>query len=171
MAATNNRGFIGRHVLSAEEESDVRGLADVCNTYEGLDLKLAIGGPASPSEQDRDRFLYYENGALLGFCSLDYDELCGMVHPEHRRKGIGRALLAAALDEYKRRKVPEILIICEEASQSGKAFIAGATSAKYDFGEHHMELVPDEGWGDLRGWIARSPTGKPVPKMSTCWPT
>lgn len=147
MQAEKNQGLIGRQNLTEEEEAEVRLLESICNSYEGLDLKLALGGPPSETAGETNKFLYYEDGMLAGFCSLDYDELCGMVHPEHRRKGIGRTLLAAALNEYKWRSVPNILIICEEASQSGKGFVAATTSAKYDFAEHHMELEPDANWG------------------------
>jgi ribosomal protein S18 acetylase RimI-like enzyme len=148
MKSANNHGLIGRQNLTEEEDRDALLLASVCNSYEGLDLKLALGGPPSETDGETNRFLYYEDSMLVGFCSLDYDELCGMVHPEHRRKGIGSALLSAALDEYKRRPVPNILIICEEASQSGKGFVAATTNAKYDFAEHHMELEPDASWGE-----------------------
>jgi ribosomal protein S18 acetylase RimI-like enzyme len=149
MRLDKKQGLIGRRNLTEEEETEARLLASICNAYEGLDLKLALGGPPSETASETNKFLYYEDGMLVGFCSLDYDELCGMVHPEHRHKGIGRALLAAAINEYKRRSVPNILIISEEASQSGKGFVASATSAKYDFAEHHMELEPEANWREL----------------------
>ncbi|HKP54781.1 MAG TPA: GNAT family N-acetyltransferase [Chloroflexia bacterium] len=147
MTAGSKHGLLGRQELSEEEAGDARLLADICNAYEGLDLKLGLG-VAPGGGQETNRFLYYEGGALVGFCSLDYKELCGMVHPEHRRRGIGRALLAAAIDEYRRRSVTNFLIIREEASQSGKGFVAATMSAEYDFSEHHMELEPEAGWGE-----------------------
>src|SRR5439155_6574314 len=66
-------------------------------------------------------------------------ELCGLVHPEHRRKGIGRALLAAAQEECRRHGVQEILLVSEAASRSGRAFVE-AVGARYRFSEYRMEL-------------------------------
>ena len=147
MAAINTQGLVARNVLTEEEAGEARLLAGICNAHEGLDLKLGIGDPPPGTRDETNRFLYYEGGMLVGYCSLDYGELCGMVHPDHRRRGIGKALLAAALDEYKSRSLPDILIICEEASQSGKRFVA-STGAQYDFSEHHMELETDGNWGE-----------------------
>src|SRR5438445_795115 len=101
MTMSENQGLVGRQTLDEEEIREARRLADVCNAYEGLDLKLALGEPPADSGQAMNRFLYYDDGRLVGFCSLDYEELCGMVHPEHRRRGIGRALLGAAINEYR----------------------------------------------------------------------
>ncbi len=148
MTTSESHNLVGRQSLNEKELNEVEHLASVCNAYEDLELKLALGPSPVDSEQQINRFLYYEGGALVGYCSLDYEELCGMVHPERRRTGIGRALLDAAINEYRRRFISTILIICEEASQSGKAFVA-ATGAKYDFAEHHMELEVDANanWG------------------------
>lgn len=137
--------MIGRPSLAGEELREVEELASLCNAFEGLDLKLALSGPPPESGREMNRFLYYENGKLIGFCSLDYEELCGMVHPDYRRKGIGKALLVASINEYRRRDITNILIICETASQSGKSFVA-TTGASYDFAEHHMELLADNDW-------------------------
>lgn len=148
MKGANNQGLIGRYDLTKKEIIEVRQLAGICNAFEGLDLKLELDGPPIYSAQETNRFLYYEGSKLVGFCSLYYEELCGMVHPEHRRKGIGKILLAAVIKECKSRSISNILIICEEASQSGKGFVNATTSAEYDFAEHHMELEPDANWGD-----------------------
>ncbi len=145
MTTSESHNLIGRQTLNENELNEVERLATICNSYEDLELKLAFGPSPVDSEQQTNSFLYYEGGALVGFCSLDYEELCGMVHPDHRRKGIGRALLDAAINEYRRRFISSILIICEEASRSGKAFVA-STGATYGFAERHMELEADANW-------------------------
>ena len=64
-----------------------------------------------------------------------------MVHPEHRRKGTGRALLSAVQVEYRKRGRKSLLLVCEDVSASGKAF-AEAVDAQYRFSEYGMVLDP-----------------------------
>jgi GNAT superfamily N-acetyltransferase len=67
---------------------------DLCNRHEGLRLPLMLGEPAR-------QFGYYAGGELIGYFELvatggPVMEGSGMVHPDHRRGGIGRALIEAA---------------------------------------------------------------------------
>ena len=124
MPLADNVRIDQKSYLTADELRAVERLAAVCNGAEGLDLKLNLA--TSPDEHE-NMFLGYRGDELTGFCSLDGNrslELCGMVHPEQRRHGIGRALLDAAVAEQRRRKVQILLLICEAASQSGRAFAA-----------------------------------------------
>ena len=116
-------------------------LAALCNAADGLDLKIS---PALRTEESAwtSDFAYVADGELVGYCSLDGElevELCGMVHPEHRRRGIGRALLARARSECVRRGARELLLICEERSRAGQAFVATVGGA-HRFDEHEMDL-------------------------------
>jgi ribosomal protein S18 acetylase RimI-like enzyme len=135
---------VSRQQLSEEERQAARQLAIVCNAFEGLELKLNLDWPEPVEGDEANSFLYYEGQALVGYCGMDYGELCGMVLPDHRRKGIGSALYGAVLAECRRRGKTDLIIICEQASRSGKGFMA-RTGAEYTFAEHHMELdvVPD----------------------------
>ena len=137
--------MVARHALNQDELAEVRRLQDVCNAYDGLDLKLNVA-VARQGVDGRDegahQFLSYVTGVLVGYCSLDFGggvEVCGMVHPDCRHVGIGRRLLAAAVQECRRRGVPRILLICEDASAAGKAFVAAA-GCRREFAEHRMEL-------------------------------
>ncbi|HUS14402.1 MAG TPA: GNAT family N-acetyltransferase [Chloroflexia bacterium] len=125
------------HVSEADLQA-IRALAALCNAADGLELKVNL----SPLPEERpSRFLVYDDGTLVGYASLDGDrepELCGMVHPDHRRRGLGRALYEAVLRECRDRAATEMLVICESASTAGRAFVGG-TGAVYDFAEHHME--------------------------------
>ena len=126
---------------------EARHLADLCNRHEGLDLPLNLEQTGAGPEGHTNQFFFRETGSLLGVLTLDGEmnpEVCLAVHPDHRRKGIGRALLKAGVDECRRRGSPEALLVCEERSQSGNAF-ANALGAAYRYSEFRMVL-------DGRAW-------------------
>jgi ribosomal protein S18 acetylase RimI-like enzyme len=132
--------------LSQQRVDEVTALRDRCNAADGLHLKIGIPAvaPATPRTPPRpNAFLLYNGDSLAGYCSLDGDghtvEICGMVAPEQRWQGIGRSLLAAALDTCAASGVSEVLLICEEASAAGKLFVAKQCS-QMQFAEHGMEL-------------------------------
>jgi ribosomal protein S18 acetylase RimI-like enzyme len=138
----DGNGLIQQRRLSDREKADVVALAAACNAHEGLELKLNVDTPPDDDDAGGNDFLYYKDGTLAGYCALDIGsgvELCGMAHPAHRRRGIGRALLTAATAELRRRGVGKLLLICERNSRTGQAFVA-ATTAQYRFGESRMRL-------------------------------
>ena len=129
--------------LIPAEVDQVESLRVRCNEHEGLDLKLGVASliPGAGQLQAPSQFLAYSGDQLAGYCSLDLGgdiELCGMVHPAQRRHGIGHALLDAALAECRRRGTSRVLLICEEASASGRAFMA-ALGVSRAFAEYRME--------------------------------
>ena len=138
---------VGVRQLTEEQAEQARVLRDVCNRADGLDLKLGISATFTTQLSEPYAFLCMVDGALVGFCTLvggdDPElELCGMVHPAYRRRGIGRALLHAALDSARRRlAVIRVLVICEDASTAGRAFVA-AMGARVRFSENRMETMP-----------------------------
>lgn len=157
--ATSPTGVRRIAQLTADEVRAVRQLEAHCNAAEGLTLKLSLGeGRHGGSADDGLAFLYFADGALVGYCALDYSggneaELCGMVHPQWRRRGIARALLSSARHACDALGVTRLLLICERASASGQAFVAALNSpgaaadddqpptphARLAFAEHHME--------------------------------
>lgn len=143
MANKSAQGVTARVALSDAEIAAAETLRHVCNTFDGLDLKVEPELLLRESDGVANRaYLYYNAGMLVGFCTLDSGrdvEICGMVHPEHRRKGIGQKLLDAALDQYRRQRRGRALLICEDASTSGRGFVARA-GGKLAFAEHRMAL-------------------------------
>jgi ribosomal protein S18 acetylase RimI-like enzyme len=137
---------VGVHQLTSEQAEQARALRDVCNSADGLDLKLAISASFATQAAEPYAFLCTLDGALVGFCTLSGDddpelELCGMVHPAYRRRGIGRALLDAALASARRRLATlRVLVICEDASLAGRAFVAAA-GGRHSFSENRMEVA------------------------------
>ncbi|HXW01178.1 MAG TPA: GNAT family N-acetyltransferase [Anaerolineae bacterium] len=130
--------------LNETQLVDIQRLETTCNQFEGLAMKLNWSTLHDrPKEQSSD-FLYYADSQLVGYLAL-YGfnqrevEVSAMTHPDHRRQGIFRQLLAAANLELKERQVPEFLFICERASASGVACMQ-AIAARYDFSEYKMGL-------------------------------
>jgi ribosomal protein S18 acetylase RimI-like enzyme len=152
----NQQGLIKRQTLTEAEQTEIELLTAICDNYEGLHIPIDIDLLQSRSSQRTNDFLYYANGALVGYLTV-YDwsveewELTGMVHPQHRRKGIFRTLLDAAKEESIHSGVRRLLLICEETSISGKAFVQ-AVGAVYEFSEHEMVLTnfQDRGTFDER---------------------
>lgn len=136
-------GVVGKPSVSADEAAAIMELAEICNRLEGLDLKLAVPTAATEGESMPRAFLVYAEGSLAGYCGVDYGggseaEVCGMVRPERRGQGIGRALLAAARTACQAHGIARLLLICEAASGSGREFVA-RVGAWLAASEVHME--------------------------------
>jgi ribosomal protein S18 acetylase RimI-like enzyme len=146
--------------LSEQRADEVAALRDRCNAADGLHLKIGIPRVA-PETSDEPRrpnaFLVYAGESLAGYCSLDGDrhtvEICGMVVPEQRLKGIGTSLLTVARNSCAASGVSEVLLICEDASVAGQLFVATQHSQR-QFAEHRMEL---EDWDAMLRGSTREP--------------
>lgn len=143
MSAGQPHGLIARQTLSAAELEAVGALAAICNRHDQLNLKINWDLLETRDGAETRDLLYYRQGELVGYLAIDgfgqEVELTGMVHPAVRRRGIFRALLAAARQDYRRRGVSQALLVCERASVSGQAFVQ-ASGARYRFSEYHLEL-------------------------------
>ena len=145
MTIENKYGLYSRQGLTATELAEIKTLADICETYERLHMKLNWDTLRSRPKDQTNDFLYYEHGTLVGFLaffsfnSLE-GEVSGMVHPEHRRKGIFTQLFASARAECQRRNIPTLLLIVEHNSQSGQGF-AASLKPGYQHSEYKMELT------------------------------
>jgi ribosomal protein S18 acetylase RimI-like enzyme len=164
MPGTDHQGLRRQPHLTDDERNEIATLAATCNAHDGLDLKLAIGPPHPEADQAAGDFLFYADRRLVGYCSLDSSngppfELCGMVHPDYRRRGIGRALLQAASAESTQRGLTHVLLICEDASVSGRGFVT-TVGAVYRFSEYRLEL-DREAW-DQRPSVPNKLTLRPA---------
>ncbi len=123
---------------------EIRQLEAICNQFEGLTLKLNWHTLASrPADQIND-FLYYANGALVGYLALygfnqHEAEVSAMTHPQYRQRGIFKQLLGAASLELQQRRIPNFLFICARESISGMRCMQ-ALGTVYEFSEYKMEL-------------------------------
>jgi ribosomal protein S18 acetylase RimI-like enzyme len=100
-----------------------------------------------PADQVNDLLWWDDDGKLLGFLGL-YSfsdravELAGMVDPVARRRGIGSALLAAALERVRQRAYPSILLVAAGGTPGGREF-AAHHGGRLDHSEHAMVLTGD----------------------------
>ncbi len=137
-------GLHQRMRLTSAELADNTALANTCNAYERIELKLNMDMLEQRAGEFVEDFLYYAEGELVGFLGMygfhsSEVELSGMVHPDHRRRGIFRTLLRAAQAECKARAIPKQIVITPAGSPSGKACMT-ALQASYSFSEYTMHL-------------------------------
>lgn len=128
--------------LNLAQLAGIQHLETACNQYEGLAMKLNWNMLRDRQKDQNNDFLYYSHGRLVGYLALygfnqREAEVSAMIHPEYRRRGIFKQLLAAAKLELKKRQVPDFLFICERACTSATACMQ-AISAGYDFSEYKM---------------------------------
>lgn len=144
MPTDQKQGLVKKQGLTHTELAEMKLLAAICNMHEGLNLKLNWSILEEREQDQTNDFLYYEDGALVGFLPLfsfnsTEAEMSGMVHPEYRRRGIFAALYGEARAECQRRGFSKILLIVEAASPAGQAF-AHSLGASYDHSEYAMVL-------------------------------
>jgi len=142
---SEKQGIFAKQALTEDEMTEIQQLAVICNTFESLHIRLPHAKMfKTRSENEILDFLYYEEGRLVGYLGIDEygskeKDFEGMVHPEHRRKGIASRLLQAAKEEARHSGIEQLILTCEPSSNSGTAF-AKAIHAHPAFSEHVMVL-------------------------------
>lgn len=147
-----------RHQLTSGMIQAVRYLADLINQHDSLDYRLNEAtlwertDPARVNILPND-FFYLEGGEVVGYLALfqftpDEVEVNGMVHPDHRRRGIMTALWQAARQEIVDRRADRALFMNQRASASGQGFVdkLGATlhHSEYKMGrDTHLPTAPN----------------------------
>ena len=145
MTPSEKQGIFAKEILSQDEIADIQQLVMIGETLEYLHMRSFVSDMLKQrSGNDTFDFLYYEQGQLVGYLGIDNygtqeKAVVGIVHPEHRRKGIARLLLHAAKEEARHSGIEQLVLMCERASTSGTAF-AQAIHAHLDYSEHEMVL-------------------------------
>ncbi|CAM3490807.1 GNAT family N-acetyltransferase [Aeromicrobium ponti] len=128
-------------MLANKQLEDIRSLQQICEEKENIELKLNWDSLRNrPDGQQNDLFQYDDNGKLLGYLAL-YTfggpmELCGMVHPEYRQKGIFSQLFKQARPSLE--KASKLLINAPANSTSAKSFLI-SRPCTYSFSEYQMK--------------------------------
>ncbi|GHO49939.1 GNAT family N-acetyltransferase [Ktedonospora formicarum] len=133
--------------VTASDRANIARLIEDYRLYEGVDFLASLEEMVAPSGNKPALLLHYQGDTLSGFAYLQHlrpdseIEVFGMVHPDHRRKGVGTTLFEAARAVWRRRGASGLLLVCDGALSSGKAF-ASANRGEYRFSEHRMVLDP-----------------------------
>lgn len=144
MPDTDTQGLIKKQTLTEAEATAIEQLVNTCNTYEGLHMRLDVGALLQRSGTEANDFLYYEAGKLVGYLFVEGwgsrdREVVGMVHPNYRRRSIFTSLLTAAQEECQHSNVRKLILVCEQSSETGLAFIH-SMNAQHEYSEHEMVL-------------------------------
>jgi ribosomal protein S18 acetylase RimI-like enzyme len=129
-------------MLNKDQLNEIRNLQLECEQYEGIQLKLNWEMLKARSNEETNDFFHYEKGELAGYLALygfgSKIEVCGMVKPNFRRKGIFSGLFQEALKEIAERRCQEVLLNAPESSQSAKGFLP-TTSSSFSISEYQMK--------------------------------
>jgi ribosomal protein S18 acetylase RimI-like enzyme len=113
--------------------------------HDGGRLKLEWGALERRRGEEVNDLLWWQDDRLVGFCGLyafgsPTVEATGMVHPDHRRRGIGSALLDEALERSRGRGLSRFLLVTPRASQ-GARHLALERGGVLEHSEHALELT------------------------------
>lgn len=144
MSTSEKQGVLKKNTLTEDEIAEIARLIALCNRHDNLDMPISLDALRQRPGNEIDDFLYYEQGALVGYLFVDTwgkqeKEATGIVAPEFRRRGIFRQLFEAARAECLKRGVEYMILICEQRSQAGHGFVR-SLRAHHDFSEHRMAL-------------------------------
>ncbi|MDN3016096.1 GNAT family N-acetyltransferase [Paenibacillus sp. BSR1-1] len=134
-------------MLTKEQLLEIKALLEICEKDGGFQLKLNFDMLENRTENRKEDFFHYENGMLVGFLGSygfgNKVELCGMVHPDYRRKGIFSSLLEMGLAEAKKHNATTILLNAPSGSESAKEFL-NTIPCTYSFSEYQMKWQKTE---------------------------
>lgn len=129
-------------MLTKEQLKEIKDLQKQCEEYESIQLKLNWDMLENRENGVINDFFQYEAGKLVGFLALynfgNKYELCGMVSPIWRRKGIFTQLFNSALRELQERNCSLLLVNAPAESLSAKGFLQ-QTDCVYYMSEHQMK--------------------------------
>ena len=144
---TDDDGIMVPVWLSTQQVSQVRALAGVCEGRDGysMEARLDFGTLETRPEGSVSDVLWYESGQLVGFAGMNsYGdpsevEATILVHPDFRRKGIGRRMARVVVRECQEHEVRRLLIVVPQESGEGPTF-AAAMGTRHSHSEYTMDL-------------------------------
>lgn len=128
-------------MLTIQNLHDVKKLQKECESQENFQLKLNWDMLENRDTTQLD-FFHYEKENLVAFLALypfgSTVEICGMVKPNQRQKGLFSSLFKNGLEIALQNGYKEILLNAPSESHSAKFFL-NKQGAIYKFTEHQME--------------------------------
>ncbi|MCQ6264364.1 GNAT family N-acetyltransferase [Fictibacillus sp. WQ 8-8] len=129
-------------MLTEKQLSDIKKLQQQCESDENLQLKLNWDMLEQRTDERKEDFFHYEAGELAAFIGLygfgNKVELCGMVSPEYRRKGLFTSLFKEALEAVKYQGYEQILLNAPANSNTAKEYLK-TVPCRFAFSEHQMK--------------------------------
>lgn len=144
---TDDDGLIVPDSLSKQQVSQVRTLASVCEARDGygMEARLDLGTLATRPQGSVSDVLWYESGQLVGFVGMNsYGdpsevEAIIVVHPDVRRRGMGRRMARVVVRECQKCGVRRLLIVVPQESREGAGF-AHMMGTRHSHSEYTMDL-------------------------------
>ncbi|MGX1194699.1 GNAT family N-acetyltransferase [Metabacillus sp. SLBN-84] len=125
-------------MLTEEQLKEIKELQSECEELDGIQLKLNWDMLQTGEDE---HLLHYENGMLAAFLGIygfgSKAELCGMVKPSYRRKGIFTHMLNQALAQCK-DTYREILLNAPAESRAAKELLK-KMPCTYSISEYQMK--------------------------------
>ncbi len=133
--------------LSMEQVNQVRALATASEARDGysMEARLNLGTLETRPEGSVSDVLWHESGRLVGFAGMrsrgdpSEVEATFLVHPEFRRKGVGRRMVRVVVRECQKHEVKRLLIVVPRQSREGTAF-AATMGTLHSRSEYTMDL-------------------------------
>lgn len=114
-------------MASVDTLREIEELQQRCEQYEGITLKLNWDMLRLPDGSGTEWLVTYEDELLVGFIGLygfgSEMEVCGMVRPGYRRRGIFTALWQRAQKVIQQNQVTTLLLNAPATSPSAAAFL------------------------------------------------
>jgi mycothiol synthase len=137
--------IVPAHDLAPDERAELAALLAEARRRDGIEHAVHTAAPPADAPADAAHFFLARIAReLVGVVSLvGYQEMevTGVVRPDQRRRGVGRALVTAARAEIARRGLETWLLACDAALPAGGAF-AAALGGALEFSEHRLRLDP-----------------------------
>ncbi len=142
-------GLTASRGLGARALAAIRALEQEVVAHDGGRLKLEHGVLEQRDPSLVQDLLWWEDDRLLGYAGLyafgpPDVEIAGMVAPEARCRGLGTALLGAALPLARDRGYARALLVTPAGTPAGEAFVRAQGGVR-DHAEHFLVLgqTPD----------------------------
>ena len=175
--STDDDGIMVPVWLSTQQVSQVRALAGSCEARDGysMEARLDFGMLETRPEGSVSDVLWYESGQLVGFAGMNsYGnpsevEATILVHPDFRRRGMGRIMARAVVRECQKRGVRRLLVVLPQESREGAGF-AHMMGTRHSHSEYTMDLDVTRitSFETMPGSVELRPAGvEDVPIMAT----
>ncbi|PKR77679.1 GNAT family N-acetyltransferase [Halalkalibacillus sediminis] len=133
-------------MLSKEQLQKIERLQLAVEGHDKVELKLNWYFLRTRTSEEDD-FFYYDGEKLVGYLALYYMggdyEMCGMVHPDYRRKGIFEELFHRALHALTDREFDRLFINAPADATNAKHAL-DKVNAKYDYSVYQMRWKKQE---------------------------